>query len=298
MSLPSKVKIVEVGARDGLQNESTPVSVDVKISLIEKLADAGLPVVEAASFVSPKWVPQMAGSVDVFKGIKQKANVNYPGLVPNIRGLESALESGVKEIAVFAAASESFTQKNINCSIEESINRYTEVIEKALENDLKVRGYVSCTLGCPYEGEIASEKVAEVSKRLSDLGCYEISLGDTIGTGTPIKAKQMIETVAKHIPMPQLAAHFHDTYGQALANLFAVLQLGVSTIDSSVSGLGGCPYAKGATGNVATEDVIYMLNGMGIETGVDLDKLLEAGRFISDQLGRKPNSNVGLARYV
>ncbi|MEB8434329.1 hydroxymethylglutaryl-CoA lyase [Cocleimonas sp. KMM 6892] len=298
MSLPSKVKIVEVGARDGLQNESTPVSVDVKISLIEKLADAGLPVVEAASFVSPKWVPQMAGSVDVFKGIKQKANVNYPALVPNIRGLESALESGVKEIAVFAAASESFTQKNINCSIEESINRYTEVIEKALENDLKVRGYVSCTLGCPYEGEIASEKVAEVSKRLSDLGCYEISLGDTIGTGTPIKAQQMIETVAKYIPMPQLAAHFHDTYGQALANLFAVLQLGVSTIDSSVSGLGGCPYAKGATGNVATEDVIYMLNGMGIETGVDLDKLLEAGRFISDQLGRKPNSNVGLARYV
>ena len=297
MSLPTHVKIVEVGARDGLQNESTPVSVEVKISLIEKLAEAGLPVVEAASFVSPKWVPQMAGSVDVFKGINQKANVNYPALVPNIRGLESALESGVKEIAVFAAASESFTQKNINCSIEESINRYTEVIEKALENDLKVRGYVSCTLGCPYEGEIASTKVAEVSKRLSDLGCYEISLGDTIGTGTPIKAQQMIETVAKQVPMDQLAAHFHDTYGQALANLFAVMQLGISTIDSSVSGLGGCPYAKGATGNVATEDVIYMLNGMGIETGVDLDKLLEAGRYISDQLGRKPNSNVGVARY-
>nr|WP_299873013.1 hydroxymethylglutaryl-CoA lyase [uncultured Cocleimonas sp.] len=297
MSLPTHVKIVEVGARDGLQNESTPVSVEVKISLIEKLAEAGLPVVEAASFVSPKWVPQMAGSVEVFKGINQKANVNYPALVPNIRGLESALESGVKEIAVFAAASESFTQKNINCSIEESINRYTEVIEKALENDLKVRGYVSCTLGCPYEGEIVSTKVTEVSKRLSDLGCYEISLGDTIGTGTPIKAQQMIETVAKQVPMDQLAAHFHDTYGQALANLFAVMQLGISTIDSSVSGLGGCPYAKGATGNVATEDVIYMLNGMGIETGVDLDKLLEAGRYISDQLGRKPNSNVGVARY-
>ncbi|WP_366942972.1 hydroxymethylglutaryl-CoA lyase [uncultured Cocleimonas sp.] len=295
--MPTHVKIVEVGARDGLQNESTPVSVEVKISLIEKLAEAGLPVVEAASFVSPKWVPQMAGSVEVFKGINQKANVNYPALVPNIRGLESALESGVKEIAVFAAASESFTQKNINCSIEESINRYTEVIEKALENDLKVRGYVSCTLGCPYEGEIVSTKVTEVSKRLSDLGCYEISLGDTIGTGTPIKAQQMIETVAKQVPMDQLAAHFHDTYGQALANLFAVMQLGISTIDSSVSGLGGCPYAKGATGNVATEDVIYMLNGMGIETGVDLDKLLEAGRYISDQLGRKPNSNVGVARY-
>ncbi len=298
MPLPSQVKIVEVGARDGLQNESTPVSVEVKISLIEKLADAGIPVVEAASFVSPKWVPQMAGSAEVFKGIKQKANTNYPVLVPNLKGLEGALESGVKEVAVFAAASESFTQKNINCTIEESINRYTEVIEKSLENGLKVRGYVSCTLGCPYEGEIATEKVAEVSKRLSDLGCYEISLGDTIGTGTPIKAQQMIETVAKQVPIQQLAAHFHDTYGQALANLFAVLQLGVSTIDSSVSGLGGCPYAKGATGNVATEDVVYMLNGMGIETGVDLDKLLEAGRFISDQLGRKPNSNVGLARFV
>ena len=239
----------------------------------------------------------MAGSAEVFKGIKQKANTNYPVLVPNLKGLEGALESGVKEVAVFAAASESFTQKNINCTIEESINRYTEVIEKSLDNGLKVRGYVSCTLGCPYEGDIASEKVAEVSKRLSDLGCYEISLGDTIGTGTPIKAQQMIETVAKHVPIEQLAAHFHDTYGQALANLFAVLQLGVSTIDSSVSGLGGCPYAKGATGNVATEDVVYMLNGMGVETGVDLDKLLEAGRFISDQLGRKPNSNVGLARY-
>lgn len=297
MSLPEKVKIVEVGARDGLQNESTPVSVEIKISLIEKLAEAGLPVVEAASFVSPKWVPQMAGSAEVFKGIKQQANTNYPVLVPNLKGLERALESGVKEIAVFAAASESFTQKNINCSIEESINRYTDVIVQALEKGLKVRGYVSCTLGCPYEGEIATEKVAEVSKRLRDLGCYEISLGDTIGTGTPIKAQQMIETVAKQVPMDQLAAHFHDTYGQALANLFAVMQLGISTIDSSVSGLGGCPYAKGATGNVATEDVIYMLNGMGIETGVDLDKLLEAGRFISDQLGRKPNSNVGLARY-
>ena len=295
-SIPSKVKIVEVGARDGLQNESTPVSVEVKISLIERLAEAGLPVVEAASFVSPKWVPQMAGSADVFKGIKQQASTNYPVLVPNLKGLESALESGVKEIAVFAAASESFTQKNINCSIEESINRYTDVIQKGLENNLKVRAYVSCTLGCPYEGEIASEKVAEVSKRLSDLGCYEISLGDTIGTGTPLKAQKMVEAVAKHIPIEQLAAHFHDTYGQALANLFAVLQLGVSVIDSSVSGLGGCPYAKGATGNVATEDVIYMLNGMGIETGVDLDKLLEAGRYISDHLGRKPNSNLSMAR--
>jgi len=297
MTLPKKVKIVEVGARDGLQNESTPVSVEVKISLIERLAETGLTVVEAASFVSPKWVPQMAGSGDVFKGIKQKAGVSYPVLVPNLKGLESAIESGVEEIAIFAAASESFTQKNINCSIEESINRYTDVIEKSLTEGLKVRGYVSCTLGCPYEGEIASEKVAEVAKRLSDLGCYEISLGDTIGTGTPIKAQEMVEVVAKHVPIEQLAAHFHDTYGQALANLFAVLQMGVSVIDSSVSGLGGCPYAKGATGNVATEDVVYMLNGMGIESGVDIDKLLEAGRYISDHLGRKPNSNVGLARY-
>lgn len=294
--LPKSVKIVEVGARDGLQNEATPVPTEVKISLIEQLADSGLPVVEAASFVSPKWVPQMAGSGDVFKGIKQKAGVSYPVLVPNLRGLESALESGVDEIAIFAAASESFTQKNINCTIEESINRYDEVVKKALANGLKVRGYVSCTLGCPYEGEIASQKVAEVAKRLSDFGCYEISLGDTIGTGTPLKAQQMVEAVAKQVPMNQLAAHFHDTYGQALANLFAVLLLGISVIDSSVSGLGGCPYAKGATGNVATEDVIYMLNGMGIETGVDLDKLLEAGRFISDHLGRKPNSNLGLAR--
>ncbi len=297
MSFPKQVKIVEVGARDGLQNEATPVPVDVKIRLIEKLADAGLPVVEATSFVSPKWVPQMAGSAEVFTGIKKKPETHYPVLVPNLRGLETALESGVKEIAVFAAASESFTQKNINCTIKESIERYTDVIKKSLENGLKVRGYVSCTLGCPYEGEIATDKVVEVAKLLSNKGCYEISLGDTIGTGTPIKAQQMIEAVAKQIPIEQIAAHFHDTYGQALANLFAVLQLGVSTIDSSVSGLGGCPYAKGATGNVATEDVLYMLNGMGIETGVDMDKLLDAGRYISDQLGRKPNSNVGLARY-
>ncbi|MGK0269537.1 MAG: hydroxymethylglutaryl-CoA lyase [Cocleimonas sp.] len=295
--LPTSVKIVEVGARDGLQNESTPVSVEVKIELIEQLAEAGIPVVEAGSFVSPKWVPQMAGSAEVFEGIKQKENTNYPALVPNLKGLESALESGVEEIAVFAAASESFSQKNINCSIEESISRFTEVIEKALDHKLKVRGYVSCVLGCPYEGEISPDIVADVSKRLSDLGCYEISLGDTIGTGTPVKAQTMIKVVSNQVPVQQLAAHFHNTYGQALANLFAVMEMGVSTIDSSVSGLGGCPYAKGTTGNVATEDVVYMLNGMGIESGVDLDKLLEAGRYISDHLGRKPNSNVGLAWY-
>ena len=297
MSLPKQVKIVEVGARDGLQNEATPVPVEVKIALIERLANAGLPVVEAASFVSPKWIPQMAGSAEVFKGINRLSHTNYPVLVPNLKGLEMALESGVEEIAVFAAASESFSQKNINCSIDESIKRFTEVIQKALDEKLKVRGYVSCVLGCPYEGAISPKIVASVSKKLSDLGCYEISLGDTIGTGTPIKAQQLIDVVSKQVPVQQLAAHFHDTYGQALANLFAVLQMGVSIIDSSVSGLGGCPYAKGATGNVATEDVVYMLNGMGIESGIDLDKLLEAGRYISDHLGRKPNSNVGLAKY-
>ena len=297
MSLPKQVKIVEVGARDGLQNEATPVPVEVKIAFIERLAKAGLPVVEAASFVSPKWIPQMAGSAEVFKGIDRLTDTNYPVLVPNLNGLEVAIESGVEEIAVFAAASESFSQKNINCSIDESIKRFTEVIQKALDENLKVRGYVSCVLGCPYEGAISPEIVASVSKKLSDLGCYEISLGDTIGTGTPLKAQNLIEVVSQQVPIKQLAAHFHDTYGQALANLFAVLQMGVSTIDSSVAGLGGCPYAKGATGNVATEDVVYMLNGMGIECGVDLEKLLAAGRYISDHLGRKPNSNVGLAKY-
>lgn len=295
MTFSKKVKIVEVGARDGLQNEATQVPVDVKIKLIERLADAGLPVVEAASFVSPKWVPQMAGSSEVFKGIKKQENVSYPVLVPNLKGLESALEAGVEEIAIFAAASEAFTQKNINCSIDESAQRYTDVIERAKAENLKVRGYVSCTLGCPYEGEISPDKVAEVALQLYDLGCYEISLGDTVGVGTPLKAQQMVDKVAKNIPIEKLAAHFHDTYGMALANLFAVLQQGISVIDSSVSGLGGCPYAKGASGNVATEDVIYMLNGMGIETGVDLDKLLAASGYISYFLGRAPASRVGLA---
>lgn len=294
-SIPSHIKIVEVGARDGLQNEATPVPVEVKIGLIERLADAGLPVVEAASFVAPKWVPQMAGSGEVFSGIQQKAGVSYPVLVPNLRGLESALEVGVKEIAIFGAASESFTQKNINCSIDESIARFSDVVKRAQQENLKIRGYVSCTLGCPYEGDIAVEKVAEVSAMMLDMGCYEISLGDTVGVGTPLKAQQMIDAVTKVVPIEQLAAHFHDTYGMALANLFAVMQRGVAIIDSSVSGLGGCPYAKGASGNVATENVVYMLNGMGVETGVDLDKLLVAGRYISDFLQREPSSNVGLA---
>lgn len=295
MQLPQQVKIVEVGPRDGLQNEPTPVPVEVKLALIQKLEQAGLPVIEAGSFVSPKWVPQMASSAEVFRAIDPKPGVSYPMLVPNLKGLDAALEAGVKEIAIFAAASESFTQKNINCSIEESIARYGDVMQRAAQAGLKVRGYVSCVLGCPYEGEIAVGKVAEVAGRLHDMGCYEISLGDTVGVGTPLKAQRMINAVTKVVPVARLAAHFHDTYGQALANLFAVLQQGVAVIDSSVSGLGGCPYAKGASGNVATEDVLYMLNGLGIETGIDMDKLLQAGQYISEHLQRQPASKVARA---
>jgi hydroxymethylglutaryl-CoA lyase len=295
VQLPQQVKIVEVGPRDGLQNEPTPVPIEVKLELIRKLEQAGLSVIEAGSFVSPKWVPQMAASAEVYQSIQPKPGVSYPMLVPNLKGLEAALAVGVKEIAIFAAASEAFTQRNINCSIEESITRYSEVMAQAQQHHLKVRGYVSCVLGCPYEGEIAPARVAEVAQRLHDLGCYEISLGDTIGVGTPLKAQQMIDAVTKAVPVEQLAAHFHDTYGQALANLFAVLQQGVAVIDSSVSGLGGCPYAKGASGNVATEDVVYMLNGLGIETGIDMEKLLQAGRYISDHLQREPASKVARA---
>jgi hydroxymethylglutaryl-CoA lyase len=295
VQLPQQVKIVEVGPRDGLQNEPTPVPIEVKLELIRKLEQAGLSVIEAGSFVSPKWVKQMAASAEVYQSIQPKPGVSYPMLVPNLKGLEAALAVGVKEIAIFAAASESFTQKNINCSIEESIARYSDVMAQAQQHRLKVRGYVSCVLGCPYEGEIAPAKVAEVAERLHDLGCYEISLGDTIGVGTPLKAQRMIDAVTKAVPMEKLAAHFHDTYGQALANLFAVLQQGVAVIDSSVSGLGGCPYAKGASGNVATEDVVYMLNGLGIETGIDMEKLLQAGRYISDHLQREPASKVARA---
>jgi len=295
MKLPEKVKIVEVGPRDGLQNEPRQVPPEIKVALIKRLATSGLPVIEAGSFVAPKWVPQMAASAEVFAALDKEAGVSYPMLVPNMRGLESALEAGVAEIAVFAAASESFTQKNINCSIEQSIDRYKQVIDEALGRGLKVRGYVSCTLGCPYEGYINPAAVAAVASRLFDLGCYEISLGDTIGTGTPLKTQQMISAVAENIPIRHLAAHFHDTYGQALANLLAALQMGVAVIDSSVAGLGGCPYAKGATGNVASEDVVYMLDGMGIETGVDLPRLAEAGDFISAFLERPNASRVARA---
>ena len=269
MSLPPYVKMVEVGPRDGLQNEATPVPTAVKIALIDRLSEAGLPVVEATSFVSPQWVPQMADNAAVLAGIWRRTGVCYPVLTPNLKGFEAALAAGVEEVAVFGAASESFSQRNINCSISESLERFQPVLAAARQHGVRVRGYVSCVLGCPYEGDIAPAAVAAVAERLYDLGCYEISLGDTIGVGTPGKAQAMIEVAARRVPLDKLAAHFHDTYGQALANLYAVLQLGVAVIDSSVAGLGGCPYAKGASGNVASEDVLYMLNGLGIETGVE-----------------------------
>lgn len=296
MALPSRVKIVEVGPRDGLQNEKGRVPTEAKVALIDALAGAGLPVIEAGSFVSPKWVPQMADTAEVLERITRMEGVSYPVLVPNMKGMENAEKAtGVHEIAVFGAASESFSQKNINCSIAESLDRFRPVVARARELGWRVRGYVSCVLGCPYEGEIDPAQVAWVAEELYKMGCYEISLGDTIGTGTPLKAVKMIDTVAARVPVANLAAHFHDTYGQALANLLAVLERGVAVIDSSVAGLGGCPYAKGASGNVATEDVLYMLNGMGIETGVNLDMVAEAGWAISEVLDRVPVSRVSLA---
>lgn len=293
--LPKSVRIVEVGPRDGLQNEKGVISTDVKLQLIDKLADAGVAYIESASFVSPKWVPQMGDATEVITGLNRKSGVTYAALTPNLKGLESAIAAGVDEVAVFGAASEAFSQKNINCSIAESLERFAPVMELAKANNLKVRGYVSCVLGCPYEGDIAPEKVAEVAKTLYDMGCYEISLGDTIGVGTPLKAKAMIREVAKVVPVEKLAAHFHDTYGQALANIYAVLEEGVAVVDSSVGGLGGCPYAKGASGNVATEDVVYMLQGLGIETGIDLNKLVATGNFITEAIGSTNRSRVGLA---
>jgi len=295
MNLPNRVKMVEVGPRDGLQNEAINVPTHIKIELIERLADAGLQVVEAASFVSPKWVPQMADSAQVMAGIKCKAGVSYPVLVPNMKGFEAAVAAGVQEIAVFSAASETFSKKNTNCSIAEGLERFSAVCEAAHSRNILVRGYISCVLGCPYEGEVAPGKVADVATLLYSMGCYEISLGDTIGVGTPGKTKAMLEAVVEKIPVEKLAGHFHDTYGQALANVYAALECSVTVIDSSVAGLGGCPYAKGASGNVASEDVLYMLNGLGIKTGVDLDKLINAGQFISDYLGRPPVSKVSRA---
>ena len=295
MSLPAAVKIVEVGPRDGLQNEAVAVSVATRIALIKDLVAAGLKTVEAGSFVSPKWVPQMADTAAVLADLDLGGDVRYPVLVPNLQGLDAAEGAGAKDIAIFAAASESFSRRNINCSIAESLERFRPVAERARKNGLTLRGYVSCVLGCPYEGEIAPSAVARVARALHDLGCAEISLGDTIGTGTPAKAKAMIETVAAQVPMAQLAVHYHDTYGQALANILAALELGIAVIDSSVAGLGGCPYAKGASGNVATEDVVYMLNGMGIATGIDLDRLAEVGRGIVRELGRASASKTAQA---
>ncbi|GAB2994684.1 hydroxymethylglutaryl-CoA lyase [Psychrosphaera aestuarii] len=293
-SFPDKVKIVEVGPRDGLQNE-VPVSIEDKVTLINELSETGLSVIEAGSFVSPKWVPQMAGSAEIYSMIDQVDGINYPALTPNMKGYEAAVAAGVKEVAIFGAASEAFSQKNINCSIEESLARFQPIMERAQQDGVRVRGYVSCVLGCPYEGEVDVEKVVEVARTLYEMGCYEISLGDTIGVGTPEKAKLMLASVAQAVPMECLAIHFHDTYGQALANIYACLELGVSVIDSAVAGLGGCPYAKGASGNVASEDVVYMLNGLGIEHGVDLTKLAKAGKTICTALGKSGNSKVAAA---
>ncbi|MDP5210422.1 hydroxymethylglutaryl-CoA lyase [Microbulbifer sp. 2205BS26-8] len=297
MTLPKQVKIVEVGPRDGLQNEKQPISVETRIALVDKLSASGLSVIEAGSFVSPKWVPQMAASEEVLAGIQRKDGVIYSALTPNLKGYERAVEAKADEVAVFGAASEAFTQKNINCSIAESLGRFRPLVEKAKQDGIPVRGYVSCVLGCPYEGDIDPAKVAEVSSALLEMGCYEISLGDTIGVGTPEAAKRMLEQVMARVPVGKLAVHFHDTYGQALANIYAALQMGVAVVDSAVAGLGGCPYARGASGNVASEDVLYMLNGLDIETGVDLQLLAEAGNFISEQLGRETNSRVAKALF-
>lgn len=289
-----RVSIFEMGARDGLQNE-VAVPTAAKIALIESLADAGLKRIEAGSFVSPKWVPQMADSADVLKQIQRQSGVVYSALTPNVKGFELALDAKASEVAIFGAASQSFSQRNINCSIEESIERFIPLMELAKAHNIPVRGYVSCVLGCPYEGEIAVSEVARVSEILYKMGCYEISLGDTIGVGTPQKARRMLQTVSEQVPIEKLALHFHDTYGQALANILACLDLGVRVFDSSVAGLGGCPYAKGASGNLATEDLVYMLHGMGFETGIDLQKLALAGQAISTQLNRNNCSKVATA---
>ena len=294
-SLPTKVRIVEMGPRDGLQNEPGTVPTAVKLELIDRLADAGLTAIESTAFVSPKWIPQMADHTEVLKGIRRRPGVTYPVLTPNLKGFEAALAAGATEVAIFGAASESFSKKNINCSIAESLERFQPVAEAAAKNNVRVRGYVSCVIGCPYEGDIAPAKVAEVSKALFDMGCYEVSLGDTIGVGTPRKTQAMIEAVAKVVPVHKLAGHYHDTFGQSLANIYASLELGVATFDSSVAGLGGCPYAAGASGNVATEDVLYMLQGLGIETGVDLDKVAATGEWICAILKREPGSKAGRA---
>ena len=295
MNIPKKVKMVEVGPRDGLQNEAETVPTSVKIELIDRLTDAGLPVIEATAFVSPKWVPQMADNAEVMAGIRRKPGVGYPVLVPNRQGLDAAIAAGCDEVVVFGAATEAFSKRNTNCTIAEGLARFSEVCAEALAQGLKVRGDISVCLGCPYEGEVRPEQVTRVARELFAMGCYEITIADTIGVGTPGKTRAMIEDVAKYVPVEKLAGHFHDTYGQALANTLAALECGVATFDSSVAGLGGCPYAKGATGNVASEDVLYMLDGLGIETGVDMRKLIAAGEFICGALGRPTLSRAARA---
>ncbi|SFP46879.1 hydroxymethylglutaryl-CoA lyase [Ectopseudomonas composti] len=296
MNLPKSVRLVEVGPRDGLQNEKKPISVADKVRLVDDLTATGLSYVEVGSFVSPKWVPQTAGSAEVFAGIQRKPGVTYAALTPNLKGLEAALEAKVEEVAVFAAASEAFSQKNINCSIADSLQRFVPLMAAAKAANVRVRGYVSCVLGCPYDGEVAPKQVASVARELYAMGCYEVSLGDTIGTGTAGKTRALIEVVGRDIPRDRLAGHFHDTYGQALTNIYASLLEGISVFDSSVAGLGGCPYAKGATGNVATEDVLYLMQGLGIETGVDMDELIAAGQRICEVLGKTNGSRVARAR--
>jgi hydroxymethylglutaryl-CoA lyase len=295
-AVPSEVTIVEVGPRDGLQNEPTPVPLAAKVALVEALAEAGLPVVEAGSFVSPRWVPQMEGSDEVLRAVRRRPGVRYPVLVPNLKGFAAARAAGAEEIAVFGAASETFSQKNINCSIQESLERFRPVVEAALAVAIRVRGYVSCVVGCPYEGPIAPAAVADVARRLFAIGCFEVSLGDTIGVGTPKATAAMLQAVMANVPVTALAIHAHDTYGQALANVLTALELGVRVVDSSVAGLGGCPYARGASGNLATEDLVFMLDGMGVRTGADLDAVIRAGEAICSVLGRETRSKVARAR--
>jgi hydroxymethylglutaryl-CoA lyase len=295
MNFPARATLVEVGPRDGLQNEAMPVPTAVKVELIERLQEAGLAVIEATAFVSPRWVPQMADAAQVMAAIRRKAGVAYPVLVPNRKGLDAAIAAGAEEVVVFGAATESFSRRNTNCSIAEGLARFSEVCAEALARGLRVRGDISVCLGCPYEGEVPPAAVVRVARELDAMGCYEITIADTIGTGTPAHTRAVIEAVARHLPVGRLAGHFHDTYGQALANTYAALELGVATFDSSVAGLGGCPYARGATGNVATEDVLYMLDGLGVATGVDLGKLIAAGDFICAALGRATHSRVARA---
>lgn len=295
MAIPQQVKIVEVGPRDGLQNESNPITLQDKITLVNKLSETGLRYIETGSFVSPRWVPQMANSDEVFAGIKRHPSVTYAALTPNLKGLERAINAKADEVAVFVAASEQFSQKNTHCSIAESLERIQPIMAEAKQAGLRVRGYISCVLGCPYQGEVEEDTVAKLAKSLIELGCYEVSLGDTIGVGTAGKAQQLIHHIKKDVAVEQLAVHYHDTYGQALANIYASLELGISTIDSSIAGLGGCPYAPGASGNVATEDLVYLLHGLDVESGVDLNKLICVGQDICQALGRKTQSKTASA---